>query len=262
MTKSQSNLNSIHSDILFCPIPVQDNEKQNLEDEVLSRAAGAFRLKAYHHAELLYSRAIRLYVKPTSYANRCLSKIRQGKYQEAVLDADQAIDLDPDWPKGYFRKAQAYEMLKFYRKSLEYYQITQDKANQSPENNNGLIGIEEKIKELETLVVGQFEKEPEVKWESESEILTPSPANNLPPDTTCGNNYIYLDNGSDSESEYQADKADNLKDDNPVELTEKVNLKMRGYRVRQDGSKTTFFNHEMSEEERQLIGDVRPKKIY
>jgi hypothetical protein len=37
--------------------------------------------------------------------------------------------------------------------------------------------------------------------------------------------------------------------------------RLRGYKITADGRKTTYFNHELSEEAKALIGDIAPKKI-
>ncbi len=36
---------------------------------------------------------------------------------------------------------------------------------------------------------------------------------------------------------------------------------LRGYKVTADGRKTTFFNHDLDDEAKRLIGDIRPKKL-
>ncbi len=247
MSRSQTNLNSIHSDVLFCPIPDEPEAQNSLLDEVLSRATDAFRLKAYHDANLLYSRALKLDPKANIYANRSLTNLKQGQYQQAVKDAECAIDLDPTWPKAYYRKAQAYEMMESYRKALEYYHYSLDKTNDlDTQNPDGSLVkcLEGKIKQLTSLV-----NQP--NGDNEANNVT-TMSNRIPP-TGNETKYVYRDEDNDSnDSENSEDNNDN-NDNNGLE--------MRGYRVREDGSKTTFFNHEMSEEERQLIGDVRPQKI-
>jgi len=37
--------------------------------------------------------------------------------------------------------------------------------------------------------------------------------------------------------------------------------KIRGYKLNKDGKKTSFFNHDMTEEEKRLIGDITPKAV-
>lgn len=36
---------------------------------------------------------------------------------------------------------------------------------------------------------------------------------------------------------------------------------IRGYKVTEDGRKTTFFNNDLDDEARRLIGDIKPKKV-
>jgi hypothetical protein len=40
-----------------------------------------------------------------------------------------------------------------------------------------------------------------------------------------------------------------------------ADLEMKGYKTNSRGQKTTYFNRELSEEEKRLIGDITPKKI-
>lgn len=49
-------------------------------------------------------------------------------------------------------------------------------------------------------------------------------------------------------------------DDEDEEATLKAE-ELRGYKVLADGRKTTYFNNELSEETKKLIGDIAPKKI-
>ena len=55
-----------------------------------------------------YTKALKL--DPESkvfYSNRSLALLKLGKKEEARKDAEKSIALDPDWPKGYLRKASA-----------------------------------------------------------------------------------------------------------------------------------------------------------
>ena len=46
-----------------------------------------------------------------------------------------------------------------------------------------------------------------------------------------------------------------------ITLAATVNGEMRGYRVKADGTKTTFFNQDLDDEAKRLIGDITPKRI-
>ena len=41
----------------------------------------------------------------------------------------------------------------------------------------------------------------------------------------------------------------------------KTGGEMRGYKITADGRKTTFFNNDLDDEARALIGDIAPKKV-
>eukprot|EP01062_Namystynia_karyoxenos_P015719 TRINITY_DN15727_c0_g1_i1.p1 TRINITY_DN15727_c0_g1~~TRINITY_DN15727_c0_g1_i1.p1 ORF type:complete len:295 (+),score=115.96 TRINITY_DN15727_c0_g1_i1:94-885(+) len=45
------------------------------------------------------------------YSNRAASYVSLKKFDEAIRDADACIQLRPDWVKGYFRKAVAYDQM-------------------------------------------------------------------------------------------------------------------------------------------------------
>lgn len=47
--------------------------------------------------------------------NRSAARLGLGKQDEALADAEQAIELDRKWIKAYYRKASALEALKRYR---------------------------------------------------------------------------------------------------------------------------------------------------
>ena len=121
---SSTKLNSIHSDILFCPIPDTVNEKKTLLSEVITRAKDAFRLKSYQDADLLYSRAITITPDDTYYANRSLIRLKLNNIGEANRDANKVIELNPDWAKGYFRKAQILEKQEEYKDAIHYYKLS------------------------------------------------------------------------------------------------------------------------------------------
>lgn len=228
---SSNNLNSIHQDVLSCPIPETEQEKKTLVAEIQDRAKSAFGLAAYKDAQSLYTRAISIFPEDNLYSNRCLTYIKMDKLLDAEDDANMVIRLNPDWNKGYFRRGQVSELLGEYVDAKNYYQLALERTKDIKCQKT----IETKLQALE----GQITFE-----DREQSKLT-----RLQQDRkTTKNSYpvkedIVIDNGSDDDSDYQGD------------------TNMRGYRLKEDGSKTTFFNHEQTELEKKLIGDITPKRL-
>lgn len=54
---------------------------------------------------------------------------------------------------------------------------------------------------------------------------------------------------------------ENESDDDDDELTEKELAMLRGYKKTSDGRTTSYFNREQSEEEKKLVGCIKPKKL-
>ncbi|KAL9982579.1 hypothetical protein ACROYT_G004641 [Oculina patagonica] len=69
----------------------------------------------YQAAVDLFTQAINLDAKDFRFfGNRSYCYDRMGQYEKALQDADVAISLAPDWPKGYFRRGRALAGLKLY----------------------------------------------------------------------------------------------------------------------------------------------------
>ena len=77
-----------------------------------------------------------------------------------------------------------------------------------------------------------------------------STSTNKPTPTTSQN----TNNNKKTEKNSTTEKDENDKN-------EKESEKIRGYKLTTDGRKTTFFNNEMDEETKKLIGDIAPQKI-
>jgi tetratricopeptide (TPR) repeat protein len=220
----------MHKEVLSCPIPDDEDKKQALIAEVKSRGNAAFKAKRLDEADVLYSRAIKIDPKGfTFYGNRSATRLGMGKYKEALEDADSAIGENPNWAKGYFRKGQACEKLKRYRDAEDAYQLSVAKDPDAKGNKSTL----KKVKEMAEAAENAPAEEEKAKAEAaaKAEKKPPPPVMSKP-------------------STISKPKA-----------TEAGAEKMRGYKVRADGTKTTFFNNELTEEDRALIGDIAPKKV-
>ncbi|KAK2176734.1 hypothetical protein NP493_643g01042 [Ridgeia piscesae] len=55
------------------------------------------------------------------FSNRSFTYVALGQFEEALVDADAAIKLKPDWPKGYYRKGAALFGLRRHEESVLAY---------------------------------------------------------------------------------------------------------------------------------------------
>ncbi|OCT57329.1 tetratricopeptide repeat protein 31 isoform X2 [Xenopus laevis] len=93
-----------------------------------------------------YSDAIKL--NPTEYrffGNRSYSYERSGRYSEALQDAERALQLEPRFIRGYFRKGKALKGLKRYADAIAafhnvlYYDINHPEAASEIDNCQQII---------------------------------------------------------------------------------------------------------------------------
>lgn len=90
------------------------SELVKCDDEVLAAAnalkdeGNAFLLNMkYSSAAQKYSDAIEMYPTAVFYSNRAMAMIKLESYGSAILDANEAISLDPTYIKGYYRRGSA-----------------------------------------------------------------------------------------------------------------------------------------------------------
>lgn len=69
-----------------------------------------------------YTQAISLTPRDhTLFSNRAFAFTKAKKYDRALLDADQAVHLSPLWPKGHFRRGEAFRLAGLHAHALEAY---------------------------------------------------------------------------------------------------------------------------------------------
>lgn len=110
-TKSETSNSSDLDSIIFQSrqVAVQGNQMAQSGD--------------YHGAVKMFSKAIQL--DPSDFrffGNRSYCYGRIEKYDSALKDADSAINLAPEWPKGYFRKGRALTGLKRSQEAEQVFQ--------------------------------------------------------------------------------------------------------------------------------------------
>ncbi|KAJ3810706.1 hypothetical protein F5876DRAFT_41234 [Lentinula aff. lateritia] len=82
--------------------------------------------KKYFEACAKYSEGILLGAddNPILYANRAACRIAMSQYMDALEDARKATEIDPTYPKGWFRLASALEGIGQYAQSVTMYEKT------------------------------------------------------------------------------------------------------------------------------------------
>ncbi|EEY55964.1 hsp90-like protein [Phytophthora infestans T30-4] len=229
---------SRHSDVLHGPVPTNPTELENLVAELKRRGNAAFQQKSLEEAEVLYTRAIAvnesnpLQNQHIVYANRSAARCFMGKSAQALEDADACVALDATYAKGFFRKAQALVKLNRLKEALA---VLDEAKALEPANKS--------VTTLYTKVEGMAKKEKEAP-------AAPAPKKvvtrvEVPQTSTA------------SAPKLDASVASTTVIDEDAEIVGHV----RGYKKLADGRVTTFFNNELTDEAKQLIGDIAPKKV-
>ncbi|KAF7044436.1 hypothetical protein CFC21_053662 [Triticum aestivum] len=100
----------------------KDKVGQDKKAELKSLGAKAVEEKDYAGASKFYSEAIKVDPEDaTLYSNRSFCHLRIGEARDALVDANACIRLQPDWPKGYWRKGAALTALKDHKEACDTY---------------------------------------------------------------------------------------------------------------------------------------------
>ncbi|KAG2520207.1 hypothetical protein JM18_000957 [Phytophthora kernoviae] len=234
---------SRHSDVLHGHVPTDPTEIENLVAELKRRGNAAFQQKALEEAEVLYTRAITvnesnpLHNQHIFFANRSAARCSMGKLDKALEDADACVTLDPTYAKGFFRKAQALVKLGRYKEAL----TVLDNAKALEPSNKSVTTLYSKVQEL-----SKKEKEAPAA-PTPKKVVT-----RVEVTETKSNSSSTAAAGASSKAPTSSAAADDDAD---------IVGHVRGYKKLADGRVTTFFNNELTEEAKQLIGDIAPKKV-
>ncbi|KAG2149068.1 uncharacterized protein EDB93DRAFT_358436 [Suillus bovinus] len=88
----------------------------------------------YDMAILLYSKAIELdHANEIIFANCTKAKLKKALWEEALVDAQKVIELDPSSHIGYQLKHEAFRGARRYDEAIEAFQIMLSKLDNSPE---------------------------------------------------------------------------------------------------------------------------------
>mmetsp|Transcript_8677 Transcript_8677/g.13699 ORF Transcript_8677/g.13699 Transcript_8677/m.13699 type:complete len:429 (+) Transcript_8677:69-1355(+) len=227
-----------HNDVLRA-VPDSEDAKLRLVEELKRRGNAAFKLGSMPEAEALYSKAIEHNGNMAAlYGNRSMTRCKMGMFKEALEDGKMAVKTDDKWPKGYFRCAEAEIGLNRFDDATSSLRscLELEPANKAAKKELGLM--DERRKKYEAKAAKdkiRSDKEAEEKRAREAKQMATRKVVSRAP-----------------VGEKKATEKTNGGD---------VDMSMRGYKVLADGRKTTFFNRELTEEEKEMLKDNAPKAI-
>jgi hypothetical protein len=200
-------------------------------------------------------------------SNRSLVRLRMGRSAEALEDATLACADDPTYVKAHWRRGQAASRCGDADEALDAF----ERALMLEPDNGALrkevdVARERKAREEEELTMaasvaasaaaeegggggGDAETKDDGRGGTGDATTTAPPKQQqrrqdpTPPSSSS----------TSKEEEQQAvavDESSFTKSDH-----------LRGYKIRSDGTKTSFFDREISDDARRLIGDIAPKKL-
>merc|ERR1712137_492889 len=264
MSNFSSRFGSMHRDLLDAE-PESEESKQNLLNEIKNRAKRLFSGGNYPEAELLYGKGIEIAPDAIFYANRSAARLNLGRGEDALEDAKQAIKMDSSYSKGYYREGQAYTFLKEFDKAHESFNRG---SEIEPENRtfksmaSKALEAKAKHEEDEKQRKEREEQMREKDNEREEEELRKNFENKSLNTTSVP--YVKPVIPS-SVSSKEGTTSSSSSTTSPSKSTTKSNgsdsSELRGYKTLADGRKTTYFNRELTEADKALIGDIAPKKI-
>lgn len=226
--------------------PADISGKRRLVVELKTRAKSSIKTKNYIEAVTLYDKA--LAVLPDEdrednailHANISMCKSAISRYVEALDNAEKSIELNPNYCKGFYRKAIALIGLAKYANAKETLLLGLKLQSDDKDLLLQLNNVEVLLSKPET--TKQIKKSEATSISTTSNATKTSSSSSSTTSTSLDPNKITI----------------STKD---AALEDEVEGVIRGYKTTSDGRKTTFFNHEMDEETKKLIGDIAPKKI-
>lgn len=244
-----------HQDVMSAN-PTDDASRKRLSEEIKTRAKGALQTKNYPEAATLYGKAIDVMAawqgtddktetdaySAILHANRSMCYLGMNSAEKAETDGKRAIELDSSYVKGYYRLGMAFVKLLKWEEARDVF----------------TEGLKRKSDDKDLLA--QLEK---VTFAIANPQSTPRPkAATVPKARTT----VATTTGANSSS-VSAVKPKVPTSSLPTKTTTSCHddvgggEAMRGYKLTSDGRKTTFFNHEMDDKTKALIGDITPKKL-
>lgn len=130
---------------------MDDSSKSNVQkaEELKLRANDAFKANKFSQAIDLYSQAIELNSSNAVYwANRAFAHTKLEEYGSAVQDATKAIEVDPKYTKGYYRRGAAYLSMGKYKEALKDFQQVKRICPNDPDATRKLKECEKAVQKI------------------------------------------------------------------------------------------------------------------
>lgn len=236
---ASSPFGNVHADVLGAT-PEDEAGITALKGELSARAKVAMSQKNYPVADALYSKSIDVgSPDAATYGNRSAARYGLGRYENALADATSAISIDEGYAKGYFRKGQACSKLKRHKDAADAFD---EGARLEPKN-----------KTFKKLAAGAHEAASAVAADA---TVSKKPSSSTKAPVRKQSNQTKETTARKPSSVSSVDSKVKCEDDEEAGIE-----KIRGYKKTSDGRTTTFFNNELDETAKRLIGSIEPKKI-
>jgi len=289
---------SAHSDLLDADIPTNPSSQLSFIEEIKRRGKACVLSKNYGGAEALYSKGLGVlsYAATSSggaaasttnveggvddsnneeynvqlelailYSNRSLVRLSMSKLHESYEDATCAIQNDVGYIKGHWRLGQACIALGNNIEGLSAF----EKALELEPTNKALMRevkvTKEKIEMEEKLLLAEMKIQEEAKDDAASDPAMDAEMEDTTKSTEKDSSTVTTAKSS-SKKKQQQPPPEGETETATTETTTTSDLftksdHVRGYKLRSDGTKTSYFDREISEDAKKLIGDIAPKKL-
>jgi tetratricopeptide (TPR) repeat protein len=235
----------------LCAQPTTPENKLKLVEEIKSRAKGCIGSRSFPVAIQLYTKAIDVLADGTDLAasailraNRSMCYLSINNAALALEDASEAGKLDPTYIKSFYRKAAALKALGRFAEAKEAIQ----RGLHAKPDDKEMQGLLTKI---------------EADLASKGSASSGSSASAVKPErTTVKTGTAVSSSTTATKPSACANKASETASADNAEEDDDENLgNVRGYKKTADGRVTTFFNNDLDETAKKLIGDIAPKKL-
>jgi len=264
---------SAHSDILSAN-PSNPSSQNALIEEIKRRGRACVVSKNYPDADSLYGKGIDVLsslLKEEAnkkdiaifYSNRSLVRMQMGKIAEALEDADHAVSNDPSYVKAHWRRGQASTACGNTSQALTSFEkaLALDPSNKALKKEVQFAKEKKEMEEIMLKEAAEAAAKAAEEGGSDADVVDDVMKDVPKPKTTTIKTTKVDDktNGEKSTTT-QASSGTTVKDTGSESEFSKSDH-VRGYKIRSDGKKTSFFDREISDDAKKLIGDIAPKKL-